>query len=98
MKRTLTAAAALMVSSAGAVALAGTAAAASPELPADVPSANGAVESITHSDLNKVQKTVGNVVPVAQQKAAADPVGGLLGGNGPLNLVKGLPLVGGLVK
>ncbi|MBF6511002.1 hypothetical protein [Saccharopolyspora hirsuta] len=91
MKRTLTAAAAVLVSGAGAVGLATTAnAAETPQLPAELPTDNGLAQTAYHTaaTLHSAQKTVGDVVPLEEQLTgrSADPVGDLAGG-----LTGGLP-------
>ena len=104
MKRTLTAAAALVASSAGAVGFAGTATAAETTgLPADLPVDNGVGNTAVHlaGATQSATKTVGDVVPsdaVSAQPMGrtgisplgdAGPVGGVLGGGDPVGGVLG---------
>lgn len=66
MKRTLTAAAALLAGSAGAIGFAGTASAAdSPELPAELPTDNNVAQTTYHTaaTLKSAKQVVGDVVP-----------------------------------
>ncbi|WP_114454293.1 hypothetical protein [Halopolyspora algeriensis] len=107
MKRTLTAAATVLASGAGAVGFAGTAAAAeSPELPTQLPVDNGVAQTAYHAAgaVHSVTTTVGEVVPMQEQATVrsaeesrsplggeGNPVQGLLGGGS--NPVQGL--VGG---
>ncbi len=99
MKRTLTAAAAVVAGSAGVVGFAGTAAAvAGPEFPAQLPVDNNVAKTAFHATgtVHSATKTVGDVVPMEQQQA------GRSGGTtamGPLNLTEGNPVgkaLGGL--
>jgi hypothetical protein len=107
MKSTLTAAAALLASSAGAVGLAGTAVAApAPELPLGT----GAAQNGVADPMNAATKLVGGVVPASQQltgKTADNIAHGDLPAVGSLQAIpatksvldpvtgKGLPVVGG---
>ncbi|MDR7301701.1 hypothetical protein [Haloactinomyces albus] len=105
MKRTLTAAATLLASSAGAVGFAGTAAAAeAPELPDQLPVDNGVAQTAYHAvgTVHSATTTVGEVVPMQEQSTAArsgDLPGGLSGdeNGGPLGgLTGGGSPLGGL--
>ncbi|MGW5645883.1 hypothetical protein ACWEV3_39605 [Saccharopolyspora sp. NPDC003752] len=91
MKRTLTAAAAVLVSGAGAVGFAATAnAAETPQLPAELPTDNNLAQTAYHfgGTLHSAQQTVGDVVPVEEHLAGrsggdplgSTPAGALLGG------------------
>ncbi|MER7010601.1 hypothetical protein ABT324_04125 [Saccharopolyspora sp. NPDC000359] len=85
MKRTLTAAAAVLVGGAGAVGMATTAnAAETPQLPATLPTDNNLAQTAYHAagTLHSAQQTVGDVVPLERQLSgrSADPVGDLAGG------------------
>ncbi|WP_207954317.1 hypothetical protein [Saccharopolyspora elongata] len=91
MKRTLTAAAAVLVSGAGAVGFAATAnAAETPQLPAELPTDNNLAQTAYHfgGTLHSAQQTVGDVVPVEEHLAGRSggdllgsaPAGSLLGG------------------
>ncbi|MCI2421927.1 hypothetical protein MOQ72_31280 [Saccharopolyspora sp. K220] len=97
MKRTLTAAAAVLASSAGAVGFAATAnAAETPQLPAELPTDNNLAQTAYHfaGTLHSAKQTVGDVVPLEQQLAGPSnrqlPLGSLSG------LLGGTPL-GGLL-
>jgi hypothetical protein len=106
MKRTLTAAATLVASSAGAVGFAGTAAAApTQELPLGLPTDNGVTANAQRvtGAVQNVAQTVGTVVP-AQELPAGRSAGTATGGLPLADLLKktpvgsvlgGLPLVGG---
>ncbi|MDA3624802.1 hypothetical protein OU415_05080 [Saccharopolyspora sp. WRP15-2] len=105
MKRTLTAAAAVLVGGAGAVGFAGAANAepvpmppAPGQLPAELPTDNNLAQTAFHAagTLHSAQQTVGDVIPLDKQLTgrSGDPVGDLTGG-----LLGGLPaqdLLGGL--
>ncbi|MER7082911.1 hypothetical protein SAMN02982929_06854 [Saccharopolyspora kobensis] len=84
MKRTLTAAAAVLVSGAGAVGFAGAANAETPQLPAELPTDNNLAQTAFHAagTLHSAQQTVGDVVPLGKQLSgrSGDQVGGLAGG------------------
>ncbi|MGW1678444.1 hypothetical protein [Saccharopolyspora sp. NPDC002376] len=108
MKRTLTAAAAVLVGGAGAVGFAGAAnaepvpmpapAPAPGQLPAELPTDNNLAQTAFHAagTLHSAQQTIGDVVPLDRQLAgrSGDPLGDLASG-----LLGGLPakdLLGGL--
>lgn len=85
MKRTLTAAAAVLVGGAGAVGFASAAnAAETPQLPAELPTDNNLAQTAFHAagTLHSAQQTVGDVVPLGKQLSgrSGDQVGGLAGG------------------
>ncbi|TDC89078.1 hypothetical protein E1161_22190 [Saccharopolyspora aridisoli] len=93
MKRTFTAAAAVLVGGAGAVGFAATATAAeSPQLPASLPTNNGVANTAFHAagTLASVQKTVGDVVPLEEQLTgrSGDPVSQVVGGTPAAGLLK----------
>lgn len=100
MKRTLTAAAAVLVSGAGAVGFAATANAAEPpQPPAELPTDNNLAQTTYHvaGTLASAQQTVGDVVPVEKQLTgrsnAGGPLdnvlGGVAGGSNPLTSLFG---------
>ncbi|RRO17245.1 hypothetical protein EIL87_10580 [Saccharopolyspora rhizosphaerae] len=85
MKRTFTAAAAVLAGGAGAVGFATTATAAeSPQLPASLPTDNGVANTVFHAagTVASAQKTVGDVVPLEQQLTgrSGDPVSQVVSG------------------
>ncbi|WP_406693011.1 hypothetical protein REH65_15945 [Saccharopolyspora sp. ID03-671] len=93
MKRTFTAAAAVLVGGAGAVSFAATATAAeSPQLPASLPTDNGVANTAFHAagTLASAQKTVGDVVPLDQQLTgrSGDPVSQVVSGTPAGTLLK----------
>ncbi|SFS57218.1 hypothetical protein [Saccharopolyspora flava] len=93
MKRTFTAAAAVLVGGAGAVGFAATATAAeTPQLPASLPTDNGVANTVFHAagTLASAQKTVGDVVPLDQQLTgrSGDPVSQVVGGTPAAGLIK----------
>ncbi|WP_010308072.1 hypothetical protein [Saccharopolyspora spinosa] len=100
MKRTLTAAAAVLVGGAGAVGFAAAANAAEiPQLPAELPTDSNLAQTTYHvaGTLASAQQAVGDVVPVEKQLTgrsnAGGPLDGVLGGVGVLgdsNPVTGL--------
>ncbi|MEV0697429.1 hypothetical protein AB0I53_05860 [Saccharopolyspora sp. NPDC050389] len=98
MKRTLTAAAAVLVGGAGAVGFAATAnAAETPQLPAELPTDNNLAQTAYHfaGTLHSAQQTVGDVVPAEEhltgRSGGGDPLGGVTGalGGSPLGGVTG---------
>ncbi|MGP4021499.1 hypothetical protein [Saccharopolyspora sp. 5N708] len=99
MKRTLTAAAAVLASGAGAVGFAATAnAVESPQLPAELPTDNNLAQTAYHfaGTLHSAKQTVGDVVPLEQQLAGRStggdplaPITGALGGGNPLGSLLG---------
>ncbi|MEV0082097.1 hypothetical protein [Saccharopolyspora sp. NPDC050642] len=111
MKRTLTAAAAVLVGGAGAVGFAATAnAAETPQLPAELPTDNNLAQTAYHfgGTLHSAQQTVGDVVPVEEHlagRSGGDPLGGVTGALGGVtggknldpNNVLGATPVGGVV-
>ncbi|MEV4733590.1 hypothetical protein AB0J78_26405, partial [Saccharopolyspora sp. NPDC049426] len=93
MKRTFTAAAAVLVGGAGAVGFAATATAAeTPQLPASLPTDNGAANTAFHAagTLASAQKTVGDVVPLEEHLTgrSGDPVSQVVGGTPAAGLLK----------
>lgn len=101
MKRTLTAATAVVVSSAGAIGFAGTAAAVdTPDSPANLPVENPVAQTATQG-VAAVHSVVGDVVPAEQAAPKAAPpveknpvnatVSHLLGGDGPSGIPGALP-------
>ncbi|MBQ0928052.1 hypothetical protein [Saccharopolyspora endophytica] len=93
MKRTFTAAAAVLVGGAGAVGFAATATAAeTPQLPASLPTDNGVANTAFHAagTLASAQKTVGDVVPLEEHLTgrSGDPVSQVVGGTPAAGLLK----------
>ncbi|SDY12802.1 hypothetical protein SAMN05216215_102084 [Saccharopolyspora shandongensis] len=100
MKRTLTAAAAVLVGGAGAVGFAATAnAAETPQLPAELPTDNNLAQTAYHfaGTLQSAQQTVGDVVPVEERIAGRSGGGEALGGlTGALGSTPAGSLLGGV--
>ncbi|MEU5847246.1 hypothetical protein [Saccharopolyspora shandongensis] len=100
MKRTLTAAAAVLVGGAGAVGFAATAnAAETPQLPAELPTDNNLAQTAYHfaGTLQSAQQTVGDVVPVEERLAGRSGGGDTLGGlTGALGSTPAGSLLGGV--
>ncbi|GAA0510457.1 hypothetical protein GCM10011581_00370 [Saccharopolyspora subtropica] len=95
MKRTFTAAAAVLASSAGAVGLAATANAAdTPQLPAELPTDNNLAQTTYHvaGTVHSAKRTVGDVVPVEEHLTGRTAPGGPLDGLG--DILGGSPLRG----
>ncbi len=98
MKRTLTAAATLVAGGAGVVGFAGTAAADTPQLPAELPVDNNVAQTAYHTaaTMDSATKVVGDVVPAPEkltgQSARSADGGGPLGLLGLDKLVKNSPL------
>ncbi|GAB3679473.1 hypothetical protein [Saccharopolyspora tripterygii] len=93
MKRTFTAAAAVLAGGAGAVGFAATATAAeTPQLPASLPTDNGVANTAFHAagTLASAQKTVGDVIPLDEHLTgrSGDPVSQVVGGTPAAGLVK----------
>ncbi|MEB3369407.1 hypothetical protein [Saccharopolyspora mangrovi] len=93
MKRTFTAAAAVLVGGAGAVGFATTATAAeTPQLPASLPTDNGVANTVFHAagTVASAQKTVGDVVPLEKHLTgrSGDPVSQVVSGTPAAGLVK----------